>query len=60
MSAGAPSRRDRARTPAGKPRIYTSTAVRARQTAEAIIQVQGAPVTMLAGLVEAGIGGLEG
>jgi broad specificity phosphatase PhoE len=40
--------------------VYASTAERARQTAEAISRVQEAAVTTLPGLVEVGIGGLEG
>ncbi|WP_353070627.1 histidine phosphatase family protein [Actinomadura opuntiae] len=38
--------------------MYASTAERAYRTAEAIGRVHGAKVTGMAGLVEAGIGGL--
>lgn len=40
--------------------VYASTAERARQTAEAISHSQGVPVTAMPGLVEVGIGSLEG
>lgn len=40
--------------------VYASTAERARQTAEAIGHSQGVPVTTMPGLVEMGIGALEG
>ncbi|MBO2459632.1 histidine phosphatase family protein [Actinomadura violacea] len=40
--------------------VYASTAKRALQTADAIGQVQGVEVTAMAGLVEVGIGALEG
>ncbi|MFI7638543.1 histidine phosphatase family protein [Nonomuraea sp. NPDC049400] len=45
----------------GITRIYASTALRARQTAEIIAHVLGpAEVVTLPGLVEMGVGGLEG
>ncbi|MGI5322097.1 histidine phosphatase family protein [Actinomadura nitritigenes] len=40
--------------------VYASTAERARQTAEAITRTQGVAVTVMSGLGEVGIGGLEG
>jgi broad specificity phosphatase PhoE len=40
--------------------VYASTAERAWRTAEAIGRVHGVQVTKMAGLVEVGIGGLEG
>ncbi|MWA07303.1 histidine phosphatase family protein [Actinomadura sp. LD22] len=49
-----------ARTLPAVDHIYTSTAERARRTAEAISRVQGAPITNLPELAEVRIGVLEG